>query len=216
MHMCVALVLWINTVYNYCCATLKSPGRLPASDSVPSDVSPDKYCDPCKTLKRSHAHHCRDCKACVPYMDHHCPFTMNCVGRDNFHYFFLFLAYVSAGLAYSAWLTFPLIRMCWLDFVAPTHHYVCQLLGNMSLICIASVGLWLCTTCLCAIQVGQLLLDWSTLASIKFLQTDCSLATLRARLGQARFRNPDSRLHVLLLSRRPRLWHWFIPFTEPQ
>ena len=210
-HMAVALTLWINTVYNYACACLVPPGSVAADPDHAGET-----CRHCHAPRRPHAFHCKECRACMAYMDHHCPFTRNCVGRDNYAYFFLFLLHVSLGLAYSAWLTYPLLRLCWLDFDPARASFICHELGNMSLIVTASAALWLCTASLLAIQCVLLALDWSTLDGLRFLQGRVALAAVADRARQLRFRRPDSRLRVLLLQQRPRVWHWFVPFTEPR
>ena len=35
--------------------------------------------------------HCGRCNRCVVYMDHHCKFTDNCIGKENYKYFFAFI-----------------------------------------------------------------------------------------------------------------------------
>ena len=117
-HVVFVLFLWVNTVYNYYRAATLSPGyvpitQLPASQDLSSSPA-TLYCWSCNSPRPEHAHHCRDCNRCIVLMDHHCPFTMNCVGRDNYAHFYLFLAYVTAGLAYAAVESFPFFDDCWL------------------------------------------------------------------------------------------------------
>mmetsp|Transcript_44673 Transcript_44673/g.72723 ORF Transcript_44673/g.72723 Transcript_44673/m.72723 type:complete len:300 (+) Transcript_44673:182-1081(+) len=66
--------------------------------------SPNRFCDKCDPprVKPPRAHHCRQCKRCVEKMDHHCPWLNNCVGRDNYKAFLLFVAYVMVCCVYAA------------------------------------------------------------------------------------------------------------------
>ncbi|KAG6614812.1 putative palmitoyltransferase [Phytophthora cinnamomi] len=54
--------------------------------------------------------HCRICKTCVPVFDHHCPFVDNCVGRDNYAAFLLFVIFLAADLAGMEYVLYLLWR----------------------------------------------------------------------------------------------------------
>ena len=65
-------------------------------------------CDKCKAPKPPRSHHCSTCKTCVLQMDHHCPFTANCVGKDNYRHFFLFVVWY--GMVFRDTLMFSVHR----------------------------------------------------------------------------------------------------------
>lgn len=57
----------------------------------------NNYCAKCKNYKPERTHHCKTCNKCVLALDHHCPWTMNCVGLNNFASFIRFLVAVIVG-----------------------------------------------------------------------------------------------------------------------
>lgn len=52
-----------------------------------------RYCALCRVYKPDDAHHCSECERCVYKFDHHCVFINNCVGRNNYKLFLVFLLY---------------------------------------------------------------------------------------------------------------------------
>ena len=50
-----------------------------------------KICNTCNVIRPLRSSHCGNCNNCVIKFDHHCPWLGTCVGKRNYHYFFLFL-----------------------------------------------------------------------------------------------------------------------------
>ena len=50
-----------------------------------------KICNTCNVIRPLRTTHCGNCNNCVVKLDHHCPWLGTCVGKRNYHYFFLFL-----------------------------------------------------------------------------------------------------------------------------
>ena len=106
------IFLLFNILWNYWSCVLTRPGA-PASQLPPleeleagtdfSDYGEGwRHCRKCKSGKPPRTHHCSVCRRCVMKMDHHCPWVNTCVGFHNYKFFCLFLIYLAAGCAFTA------------------------------------------------------------------------------------------------------------------
>ena len=50
-----------------------------------------RFCYTCNIIKPPGVSHCKTCNVCVEKFDHHCPWVGNCIGKNNYTYFFVFL-----------------------------------------------------------------------------------------------------------------------------
>jgi len=50
-----------------------------------------RFCYTCNIIKPPGVSHCKTCNVCVERFDHHCPWVGNCIGKNNYKYFFIFL-----------------------------------------------------------------------------------------------------------------------------
>ncbi|KAL4472986.1 hypothetical protein ABPG72_020680 [Tetrahymena utriculariae] len=60
-----------------------------------------KICDTCGIYKDNNRKHCRQCDNCVNGFDHHCIWLNNCIGRNNYRSFILFLFFLSTQLIFT-------------------------------------------------------------------------------------------------------------------
>lgn len=52
-----------------------------------------KYCTTCQIFRGPKVSHCKKCNNCVESFDHHCPWLGNCIGKNNYKYFLVFLIF---------------------------------------------------------------------------------------------------------------------------
>ncbi|KAL4441996.1 hypothetical protein ABPG74_003747 [Tetrahymena malaccensis] len=60
-----------------------------------------RICDTCGIYKDKDRKHCRLCDNCVTGFDHHCIWLNNCIGRNNYRSFILFLFFLCAQLIFT-------------------------------------------------------------------------------------------------------------------
>lgn len=52
-----------------------------------------KFCPTCYIFRGPGVSHCKKCNNCVDGFDHHCPWLGNCIGKNNYKYFMIFLVF---------------------------------------------------------------------------------------------------------------------------
>ena len=52
-----------------------------------------KLCSTCHIFRGIGVSHCKKCNNCIENFDHHCPWLGNCVGKNNYPYFLIFLVF---------------------------------------------------------------------------------------------------------------------------
>ena len=106
-----------------------------------------QFCEICDRLKIYGTHHCKECNICTTMLCHHSYFVNNCIGLNNFVYYFSFLVYSWFGLMYTAFLFYGPFYAC---FIRNDRHpvdkhkfsfidyYTCQEAGELPLVFIAA------------------------------------------------------------------------------
>lgn len=111
--------------FSYLSAIFTNPGK-PSSISNNSELNNNKcniknlnkikntkFCHKCNNFKPERTHHCKICNQCVLMMDHHCPWTLNCVGYNNFPHFIRFLLWIIISTSQLNWYFFKRVIHVW-------------------------------------------------------------------------------------------------------
>lgn len=80
-----------NMLYNYKNTLIVLRGRLFKS----------KICKTCLITRPIGTSHCKKCNNCVNKLDHHCNWIGNCIGIQNYRYFFYFINFLNIYLLFS-------------------------------------------------------------------------------------------------------------------
>ena len=75
-----------------------------------------RFCYTCNIIKPPGVSHCKTCNVCVEKFDHHCPWVGNCIGKNNYKYFFIFLILLN--------IFFTTSLICSLIFVVFKKNYI--------------------------------------------------------------------------------------------
>ena len=84
----------------YITLSCSNPGRMYNNtykdilDLVESGQEAEDYCPLCLVKNKFRSKHCLICQICVDEFDHHCFWVGNCIGKDNYTLFFVFLIYI--------------------------------------------------------------------------------------------------------------------------
>ena len=100
--------------FSYLLAIFTNPGKPPRilntsklndnNNNIKSlQINQSEFCNKCNNWKPERTHHCKTCNQCVLMMDHHCPWTLNCVGYNNFPHFIRFLIWIVISTSQLNW-----------------------------------------------------------------------------------------------------------------
>ena len=61
----------------------------------------DPICILCRSNIKITSKHCKKCDKCIEEFDHHCNWLNNCVGKDNYIWFYVLLLFLILYLSYN-------------------------------------------------------------------------------------------------------------------
>ena len=75
-------------------------------DIAENEEDAENFCPYCLIKYKYKSKHCLICKKCIEEFDHHCFWVGNCVGKNNYSLFFIFLIYVNLNVLLNIYITF--------------------------------------------------------------------------------------------------------------
>ncbi|CAD8063048.1 unnamed protein product [Paramecium sonneborni] len=89
-------LLLLVVIYSFYKTSTTKPGS-PTQADIENDplVNYRKTCKFCQHIKPMRCHHCSQCNKCILRMDHHQPWVNNCIGQNNYKYFFCLVFYAT-------------------------------------------------------------------------------------------------------------------------
>ena len=91
----------------YSTLSLSNPGKMvnreyyDLLDLVEKGQEAEEYCPMCLVKKKYRSRHCLICQKCVDDFDHHCFWVGNCIGKNNYTLFFIFLVFILVNTLFN-------------------------------------------------------------------------------------------------------------------
>ena len=164
-----------------------------------------RSCGRCQIKKPDRTHHCRQCDRCNLKMDHHCNWIANCVGYNNYKYFFLMVFYgaISLGLFMG---TFWECVVVTLNDSSNSTEYCFLVLLTFSLM----VMLGIVIICFCFFHIWLMANNYSTIEYCEKKRKDVPGYTKSPFYLSSRYENFKE-----ALGKNPLLWVLPVGFREP-
>ena len=94
----------------YFILSFSNPGRMYRQyrdllDIVEKGEEVENFCPYCLVKKTYRSLHCLICQKCVDDFDHHCFWVGNCIGKNNYTLFFIFLVYILLNTLFNVGVT---------------------------------------------------------------------------------------------------------------
>ncbi|XP_065057311.1 uncharacterized protein LOC135685329 [Rhopilema esculentum] len=219
LHCCAFFYLWINIVFNYLTLVFTSPGKgytLSELDEEGYSAKNRPICGKCRRLQCQGTFHCNQCAYCVRLFSHHSYLANNCVGLNNFSYFYLLLWYSLFGEIYGLWQLYGPFRACILHIEEQTSD--CVALGDCPWLFLVLLLALVFTAKSLLFHTILLRMDVSQIDFLTELKTSSSLFSFAKYLCFKIFKRKLSRHRMkhLLFERKPQWKHIFLPsLNEP-
>lgn len=103
--------LFLLSLLTFILASSLNPGYMTKSDKIDLQLllehfEPSSICPECSLLKSHRSKHCLICNRCVERFDHHCPWINNCIGVNNYFWFYFFIASMTTYLPFVVYICF--------------------------------------------------------------------------------------------------------------
>jgi hypothetical protein len=126
-----------------------------------------RICQKCKQFKPERCHHCSDCNKCTLKMDHHCPWVNNCVGFQNYKFFYLLLVYATSTEVFSVGLLGYAVKVQ-LSVMDTWRPWVI-----VAIVTVGFVGIFACATIgLLVFHTHLILVNQTTIEQLKGVPVD--------------------------------------------
>ena len=103
----IYIVVSILVFVLYISLSFSNPGRMKNDlykdllDIVENVQDISNYCPYCLVKKNFRSLHCLICQKCIEEFDHHCFWVGNCIGKNNYVLFFIFLIYILVNTLFN-------------------------------------------------------------------------------------------------------------------
>jgi len=131
LHVLIILLTFIillpfinNTIFSICYLSMSTlvfilyyslsfsnPGKIANDqynnvlDIVEEGRDVEQFCPYCLVPKKFTSVHCLICNICVDDFDHHCFWVGNCIGKNNYTFFFIFLIFILVNTLFNVFTT---------------------------------------------------------------------------------------------------------------
>ena len=95
-----------------------------------------KVCSTCLITRPLGSTHCSKCNICIEKMDHHCPYVGNCLGLNNYKYFFYFICFFDIHTIFN----FVICILRIIDFKKKIEIIISSILAFINIITISFVS----------------------------------------------------------------------------
>ena len=234
VHCFFAVYLWIMITFNYFAAMSAKPGIPPKKQDLnlnnyekenidTTSIRKDAYefCSLCNCLRSYGTHHCMRCGICIRMLCHHSSIVNNCVGLDNYAYYFSFLSFSWIAFFYGIMMTYSLFYTCYLhnhnvsdiSLIYPALSLqFCFGSGELPLLFILVLSAFIVISSLLALHILLLIVDMSYISFFKHLKRSSTVKNFVKDLWKKIFlRQRRIKYKILLRDKKMFLRDFLIP-----